>query len=121
MTSASVAEIIAASPSSSYRKSWLRAGSGPGVADFGPEARTLFKMALRSIARRHRCDRHEPRNRYAVPREHNFVARFGAANQLGQLPLGVANGNQHVLFPVYRKPICSIDGSLSNLALCVTI
>jgi hypothetical protein len=31
--------------------------------------------------------------------EHNFIARFSAADQLGQLPLGVAYGNQHVIFP----------------------
>lgn len=67
------------------------------------------------------CDRHKTRNGLAVASDYDLISGFGAANQPGQLSLGIADGNQHVLLLPGHNQIWTMAGSISNLTRCVTI
>src|SRR4051794_9521728 len=95
-------------------------GSGARRGLGGGGMRYLFQDRPLFLLRRPFAQSHEPRNGLTVAREHDVVARFGAPNQLGQLALGIANGNLHVNLPCVRR-IWTIGGLLSDLGSVVTI
>ena len=75
----------------------------PGLFAQGGEH--LFKLPSASLGIRFFGDRNQPSRRMSVAGQDHLLAGLGAANELGQMALGVGDGNTHVRFLLGSPPV----------------
>src|SRR5438105_12702077 len=75
-------------------------GAGSGRRLLGSRALQFFEQRPARFPVQPFLDRDQPHCRMAMPGQDDFVARLGAAHQLGQLRLGVGDGDFHSAFPL---------------------